>query len=166
MTPLEARLLLKNLVRDRRVFKHSIIMESIMLKLAEKSGGEEEIWGLTGLLHDLDEPQTIENPIKHGVIAGEILKNEGCNSEVVEAIRAHSGNFPRVTKLQIAIYAAEAFIELIEKENLTQKDIENEAFMNCDFIERVQECEKLGFTIKEFSAIILDVLKMENFWGV
>ncbi len=164
MTPLEARLLLKGLIRDPKIFRHSVIMESIMLHLAERLGEEPEIWGLTGLLHDLDMPQTIENPLKHGVIASEILKSEKCDPDVIEAVKSHSGNFPRATKLQIAIYSAEAFLELIERENLTQRDIENKTFINREVMEGIRECEKLGWTIEEFSDIIYHVLKEENFW--
>jgi putative nucleotidyltransferase with HDIG domain len=164
MTPLEARLLLKNLVRDQKILRHSVLMESIMLKLAEQLGEEVEIWGLTGLLHDLDKPQTIENPQKHGLIAGEILEDEGCDIRVIEAVRSHSGNFPRVTNLQIAIYLAELFIEFIEKENLSVNDLENKNVIDNALIEHINECEKLGWTIDEFSDIILSVLKGENFW--
>lgn len=164
MTALEARLLLKSIVRDKIVIRHSILMESIMLRLAEEAGEDKERWAITGLLHDLDFPQTIENPTKHGIIAGEILSNEGCEPLIVEAVKAHSGNYPRTTKLQIAIYSAEAFIELIEQENLTEKDIEEMKFMNIESVIKVMECEKVGWTIKNFCDIILNVLKTENFW--
>ncbi len=164
MTALEARLLLKNLVKDREIIRHSILMESIMIKLAEEAGEEQETWAITGLLHDLDLPQTIENQAKHGIIAGEILTNEGCDAVIVDAIRSHSGNLPRKTRLEIAIYSAEAFIEMIEREKLTQKDVEEMKFLNSVGISRVMECEKIGLTIKDFSDIILKVLKTENFW--
>ncbi len=164
MTPLEGRLLLKALVRDPKIFRHSVIMESIMLHLAERLGEDREIWGLAGLLHDLDLPQTIENPLKHGVIASEILEAENCDSDVIEAVKSHSGNFPRVTKLQIAIYSAEAFLELIERENLSQDDIESKTFIKSESVKGISECEKLGWTIEDFSDIIYRVLKKENFW--
>lgn len=164
MTALEARLLLKNLVKNRDIIRHSIVMESIMLKLAEEAGKKQETWAIVGLLHDLDFPLTIENPTKHGIIAGEILANEGCDALIVNAVKSHSGNLPRTTKLQIAIYSAEAFVELIEQENLTQKDIEEMKFMNSESISKVMECEKIGWTIKNFSDIIINVLKKENFW--
>lgn len=165
MTALEARLLLKNLVKNREIIRHSILMESIMLKLAEEAGEEQETWAITGLLHDLDLPQTIENPSKHGIIAGEILENEGCDAMIVNAVRSHSGNHSRRTKLELAIYSAEAFIEMIEREKLTQKDVEEMRFLNCEGISRVLECEKIGWTIQDFSDIILNVLKKENFWS-
>ena len=37
-----------------------------MRALARHLGEDEEVWGLTGLLHDLDYPLTHDDPAKHG----------------------------------------------------------------------------------------------------
>jgi len=165
MTPLEARLLLKQLVRDRDIYLHSLMMESIMIGLAEKLGENADIWGIAGLLHDIDYPQTFMNPSRHGMVAEEILKAEGCDGEIIEAIRAHSGNFPRSKKIQFALYAAEALLELITSEYLSESDVTNCKHLHSPGIEKVLDCEKLGFTVQEFSDIIVNILKRENFWS-
>lgn len=164
MTPLEARLLLKSQVRDKKLLKHSFVMESIMLKLAKKLGENEDEWGLVGLLHDLDAPQTLENPEKHGHIAGEILQSEGCSESVISAVKAHSGNSQRKSRMDIAIYSAEALIEIIENEGITEKDYESGLHFNSPMIDKVNECNKLGWTVEEFSGIIYEVLLEENYW--
>ena len=41
-------------VQDKSTVKHMLATEAIMRALAKKLGEDEEEWGLTGLLHDID----------------------------------------------------------------------------------------------------------------
>ncbi|MBM4388739.1 MAG: hydrolase, partial [Deltaproteobacteria bacterium] len=46
--------LLKEKIKTDYTVKHCLASEAIMRALAARFGEDEELWGLTGLLHDLD----------------------------------------------------------------------------------------------------------------
>ncbi|RLF98212.1 MAG: phosphohydrolase, partial [Thaumarchaeota archaeon] len=50
----EALKLLEEKLGSGKLFKHSLAVEAIMRELARRLGEDEELWGLTGLLHDVD----------------------------------------------------------------------------------------------------------------
>src|SRR5438552_19093149 len=50
----EALALLDEWVRSDSLRRHCLAVEAAMRAQAREHGGEEELWGLTGLLHDLD----------------------------------------------------------------------------------------------------------------
>ncbi len=50
----EALKLMKEYLAAENLQKHSLATEVIMRKLAQKMGEEEDLWGIIGLLHDLD----------------------------------------------------------------------------------------------------------------
>ena len=74
--------------------------------------GEEEYWGIAGLLHDLDEEQCDwQNDMSvHGPTSVEILKKEGIDDPVLfEAIKAHNPKCGKKakTKIEYALLAAD-----------------------------------------------------------
>ena len=50
-----------------------IAVEAIMASIAKHLGENEEKWGLTGLLHDIDYEKTETTPEKHSLLAEDIL---------------------------------------------------------------------------------------------
>jgi putative nucleotidyltransferase with HDIG domain len=54
LTRKEALELLKKNLRSENLMKHSYAVEVILQEMAKKLHQDEELWGLTGLLHDLD----------------------------------------------------------------------------------------------------------------
>ncbi|MCK4691400.1 MAG: HDIG domain-containing protein, partial [Desulfuromonadales bacterium] len=46
--------LLKQQLTNPNLIKHCLASEAVMRALARHFGADEELWGLTGLLHDLD----------------------------------------------------------------------------------------------------------------
>lgn len=92
---------------------HSYAVEVIMRGLAKRlAPGEEEFWGIVGLLHDLDEEHCDwkNNPAVHGPTSVEILKKEGIEDPVLfDAIKAHNPKcgVKAKTKLQYAVLAAD-----------------------------------------------------------
>jgi len=64
-------------------------VEAILVKIARKFDEDERLWGLTGLLHDLDYEYTQGNPEKHAKVSAQIL--EGLlPRDAVNAIKAHN----------------------------------------------------------------------------
>jgi len=93
--------------------QHSYAVEAIMKGLAKRLAPEqEEFWGITGLLHDLDEEQCDwkNHPEVHGPTSVEILKREGIDDPVLfDAIKAHNPacGMKAKTTLQYAVLAAD-----------------------------------------------------------
>jgi predicted hydrolase (HD superfamily) len=66
--------------------------EVIMRAVAKRLGEDEDVWGLAGLLHDIDFDFVDKDPNRHGVEFEDILKKEGIDvpSEIIHAIRSHN----------------------------------------------------------------------------
>ena len=69
--------------------KHALAVEAAMKAYAGKYGGDEEKWGIVGLLHDFDyemHPTEDEHPEK-GV---PILREHGVPEDIIHAVRCHA----------------------------------------------------------------------------
>ena len=79
-----------------------------MRAYARKFSGDEELWGVVGLLHDFDYekyPSTQEHPYK----GNEILKERGYPEEIRRAIMSHAdySGVSRETPLEKALFACD-----------------------------------------------------------
>ncbi len=84
----EAKELIKSILNDDRRYAHSLEVASKMASLARYWKESEELWYLTGLLHDIDLPETIDCLEKHGLLAAEKLQGL-LPEEGIRAIMAH-----------------------------------------------------------------------------
>jgi putative nucleotidyltransferase with HDIG domain len=69
----EALSLLQSKVSNQNLIKHSFAVEAIMRALARHFDEDVELWGLAGLLHDIDYDITKEDPSTHGKLGAEML---------------------------------------------------------------------------------------------
>lgn len=142
MDVLEARLLLKTLVRDRSLVRHSIMMSYIMREIASLLDDDLEEWEVCGMLHDIDLPQVVLNYEFHGIIASEILRNEGVGERIISAITHHEKERERNEPMEIVLYTLEKMLkdfseyEILQnlslpedKAFLEEIDIEEESFI-------------------------------------
>lgn len=111
----EAYALLQKNLRTRNLFKHSLAVEAILQAMAEKLGEDPKLWGVTGLLHDLDYEYTKEEPERHAFITVKMV-DELLPREAINAIKAH--NYPYtaqipLTYLDKSLIAADAVSGLI-----------------------------------------------------
>jgi putative nucleotidyltransferase with HDIG domain len=107
--------LLREHIKNQNLIKHCLAAEALMRALARKFNQDESLWGLAGLLHDLDWEETQNDFQKHSLVAAEILTKEGFPPEVVEAIRVHNhvhGIEPK-TLLEKALYAGEEITGMV-----------------------------------------------------
>jgi len=72
---------------------HMLAVEAAMRHQARLRGGDEELWGLAGLLHDLDWER---HPDEHPLRAVEELRGLGYPEEILQAILAHRSDFTGV----------------------------------------------------------------------
>lgn len=76
-------------VKDPGLRRHMLAVEAAMRFYARKLGGDEEAWGLAGLLHDFDweiHPNLADHPAK----GAPILRERGVSEDVVTAILSHN----------------------------------------------------------------------------
>ena len=109
----DALKLVKQHVSNRNLIKHMIAVEAVMRVLARHFKQDEEVWGLAGLLHDLDYAETVDDFERHGFRTAEILSEEDLPEEILNAIRSHPGHLPRETLIEKALYAVDPLTGLI-----------------------------------------------------
>lgn len=65
---------------------HGLAVEGTMRYMARKAGEGEEMWGIVGLLHDLDYEKFAE---QHCHKTAQILREKGYSEEIIRAIMSH-----------------------------------------------------------------------------
>ncbi len=170
----EALELIEKYIKNDKLRKHMIAVEAIMRALAQKLNENEELWGLVGLLHDLDYEIVGKNMNKHGLISAQMLEGK-LPSEALNAIRAHNEltGFSDDSKLAIALKAADQVSGLIiatalvmPNKKLAEVKVKSlkKKFKQKDFARNVKRdkillCEKLGLSLNEFFQISLEALQ-------
>jgi len=104
----EAFTLLKEYTKNENLIKHMLAVEAGMRAYARKYNGDEEKWGIVGLLHDFDyemHPTAEEHPIKGSVI----LKERNYPEDVIYAILSHADHtgVERKSPMDKALYAVD-----------------------------------------------------------
>jgi len=89
----DALALLHEWVANPGLRTHMLAVEAAMRHHARLRGGDEELWGLAGLLHDLDWER---HPEEHPLQAVELLRGLGYPGDVLQAILAHRSDFTGV----------------------------------------------------------------------
>ena len=89
----EAVSLLEEWVENKGLRKHMYAVEAAVRHYAGLRGADPDVWGLAGLLHDLDWEKYPEN---HPITAVDHLRAAGYPDEVLQAILAHRASFTGV----------------------------------------------------------------------
>ena len=131
----DALKLVKQHVSNRNLIKHMIAVEAVMRVLARHFKQDEEVWGLAGLLHDLDYAETVDDFERHGFRTAEILSDKGLPEEILSAIRSHPGHLPRETLIEKALYAVDPLTGLIVAAALMHPE-KKLAALDVDFVLR------------------------------
>ncbi len=88
--------------------RHALAVEASTRSYARRLGEDEELWGITALLHDFDYEihPTLD---KHPQDGAPILREEGYPDEVIEAILSHAEHLamPRDTSLKRTLFACD-----------------------------------------------------------
>jgi putative nucleotidyltransferase with HDIG domain len=101
--------------------KHALAVEAAMRAYARKAGGDEELWGLTGLIHDFDYEKH-PTPDEHPYVGCRILESRGYPPAMIEAILGHASytGTPRTTPMAKTLYAVDELCGLITATALVQ----------------------------------------------
>jgi len=161
-------------VQDRNMIKHMLATESIMRALARKLGEDEEEWGLTGLVHDIDMELVEGDMNSHSRLSADIAKELGAGSTMTHAILCHNEahGVPRETKLDKALFCADPLSGLItaaalvrpdKLSGLTSKSV-MKRFREKSFAagvdrEQVALCQEIGLELEEFMALGIEAMQ-------
>jgi putative nucleotidyltransferase with HDIG domain len=85
--------LLHEWVHNDGLRKHMLAVEAAVRGYAREQGEDEELWGLAGLLHDMDWEKY---PDEHPLRAVDALRERGYPEEVLHAVLAHRSDFTGV----------------------------------------------------------------------
>lgn len=166
---------LKARITNMNLIKHSLAVEAIMRELAAIMRDNVDLWGLTGLLHDIDYEKTADNPAMHSIVGAEILENLGLEPEIIYAVKAHNNihGIDRKRKLDKALYCADPVSGLITASALIlpSKKLED---VSADFVlrkmdaksfakgadrDQIRTCSELGLSLEEFIAAALNGMR-------
>ena len=82
----DALSLLKTYNKSESLIKHAFAVEGVMRYMARKYGEDEAVWGVVGLIHDLDYEQF---PDQHCKKTEEILKANNWPDDLIRAVVSH-----------------------------------------------------------------------------
>jgi putative nucleotidyltransferase with HDIG domain len=152
-----------------RLLKHCLATEAIMRRLAPRFGADPDLWGLAGLLHDIDLGELGDDMTRHAALAAQWLAAEGAPPEMCDAVRRHNDTLgePRQTTLDHALAAAETITGLIvacalvmPEKKLAQvklksvlKRYKEKAFAAGADRAIIAECETIGAPLAEFAEL-------------
>ena len=166
----EALDLVKSKVKGKNLVKHMLAVEAIMRRVAQHLNEDEQMWGLTGLLHDLDYDQTVNDPDRHSLLTCEWLREYDLDERMLYAIRAHPGKAAPKSKMDWALFAADPLSGLIVAAALMHpskklKEVTVEFVLN-RFKEKrfaaganredIKACEKIELPLEEFLRLTLE----------
>ena len=101
-------------VKNQNLVRHMLAVEAAMRFYARKLGEDEELWGVTGLLHDFD--WEIHPTLEGHPQAGEpLLRERGVPEVIIRAIQSHAEHtgVPRVSVMEKALFACDEVTGLI-----------------------------------------------------
>ena len=94
--------------RSEALRRHALAVEASVRWYARKAAEDEELWGVTALLHDFDYEihPTLD---RHPQDGAPILRDEGYPEVLIEAVLSHADHLqiPRDTPLKKAIFACD-----------------------------------------------------------
>lgn len=159
---------------EPHLVQHGLASEAVMRALARHFGEDEELWGLTGLLHDWDYPLTASDPASHGLQTA--MRLQGILPDAaLQAIRAHNAECNGSTvqgRFDVALRCAETVTGLVSTAALVRptgmegmqvsslkKKMKDKAFAASVNREIIRQCTDMGLELDEFLAISIAAME-------
>jgi putative nucleotidyltransferase with HDIG domain len=156
-------------VESRNMLKHMLATEAIMRALARRFDEDEDDWGLTGLLHDVDVELTEGDMGSHSRLGADIARELGGSEAMALAILKHNEThgMPLDTKLEKALFCADPLSGLITAAALIRPDkklaevklsslkkrFKEKSFAAGAKREQIATCADIGLSTEEFLEI-------------
>lgn len=169
--------LLRTHLKNENLVRHCLASEAVMRALAARLGADAELWGLAGLLHDVDVELTAGDLSRHTLEAEKILKAQGYPAELVDAVKMHNeaahGGRKRSEAFHRALAAGETITGLITATALVYPDRKLSSVKVSSVVKRmkdkrfaatvdrsiIMECEALGLKLEEFVELALGAMR-------
>ncbi|MBA2358779.1 MAG: HDIG domain-containing protein [Actinobacteria bacterium] len=154
--------------------RHGLAVEAATRAYARRFEADEELWGVTALLHDFDYElhPTLD---KHPQDGAPILREEGYPDEVIEAILSHAEHLslPRDTLLKRTLFACDELsgfvhacglvrpdgIETLEPRSVRKKLKQPSFAAGVHRDEVYKGAEELGVPLDEHVAFVIGALR-------
>jgi putative nucleotidyltransferase with HDIG domain len=154
--------------------KHVLGVEAAMRAYAAKAGADQELWGIAGLVHDLDYERYPDLDTGHPRYALEELRKLDYPQEVIDAVAGHADfmGVPRETAMAKTLFAVDelsgfvaacALVRPTGIEGMTPKSVRKKlkqpsfaAGVNRDEVRR--GIEELGADETEHIQLVIDAL--------
>jgi putative nucleotidyltransferase with HDIG domain len=173
MSRADAVKLVEERVKTRNLRKHMLASEVVMRAIARRLGEDEDLWALTGLLHDVDYDETAQDFARHGIVSAGELESRGCPAEMVHAVKAHAGKAPIESRLDRALCCADPITGFLvscalirPEKKLAPVDVQfvknrmaEKGFSRAVSRDQIRQCEDLGIPLDDFIGLALDAMK-------
>lgn len=105
---------LKEYTKSENLLRHALAVEAVMRHIARKRGEDEDVWGVVGLVHDVDYEA---HPEEHCSHAPEILRERGWPESFIRAVVSHGwgicSDVQPETDLEKTLYAIDELTGLV-----------------------------------------------------
>lgn len=162
-------------VENKNTIKHMLATEAIMRALAKRLGEDEEEWGLTGLLHDIDMELTEGDMSTHSKLGADLVREMGASEAIAHAILCHNEahGIPRESQLDKALFCADPLTGLVIAAALVRPDkklasveaksvrkrFKEKSFAAGANREQIAQCAELGIELDDFIELGLKAMK-------
>ena len=156
--------------------KHMLAVEAVMRAYAQRSGEDEEVWGLVGLLHDFDYEKHPSQEAGHPFVGVELLRGRGLPESLCRAILSHAdySGVTRESRMEKALFAADELSGFVIAVALVRpsraigdvdvpsvlKKMKDKAFARAVRREDITRgAEELGVPLEEHVGVVIQALK-------
>ena len=172
----DALALMEQFLEADSMRKHCLASEAIMRALAPRFGEDPDLWGLTGLLHDLDYNETRDTMSRHTLVTEQILLERGVHPEIADAIKYHNAENLGLTRskpIHFALTAGETITGMIVaaalvlpdkklsslKAQSVKKRMKAKEFARSVNRDHIKLCEEISIPLEEFIAISIEAMR-------
>ncbi|MFC2004638.1 HDIG domain-containing metalloprotein [Chloroflexota bacterium] len=175
MTRKEALDSVKDNVENENSVKHMLATEAIMRAVAKRLGEDDEEWGLTGLLHDIDMELTEGDMSSHSRLGADLVREMGASEAIAQAILRHNQahGVPLETNLDKALFCVDPLTGLITAAALVRPDkkltgveaksvrkrFKEKSFAAGANREQIATCSNIGLELDEFIELGLKAMQ-------
>ncbi|MFC1913187.1 HD domain-containing protein [Chloroflexota bacterium] len=162
-------------VSNKSQVKPMLAAETIMRALAKRFGEDEEEWGLSGLLHDIDMELTEGDIHNHSRLGADLVREMGASEAMAHAILCHNPahGVPMETRLDKALFCTTPLAGLITAAAQVGPDKKlvglvaesvMKKFQQKDFAagvdrQQISRCNDLGLELEEFVKLGLTAMQ-------
>jgi putative nucleotidyltransferase with HDIG domain len=175
ITQEEAVALMERHLDAESMRKHCLASEAIMRDIAPRFGADPDMWGLIGLLHDIDYNETKDKMDQHTLLTEKILLERGVDKEIADAIKYHNAENLGLTRsepIHLALTAAETITGMLVAAALVNPDkklsslkvksvkkrMKAKEFARSVNRDHILLCEQIGIPLEEFIEISLTAM--------